>query len=200
MHDGVSLQAMNQKKFNDIKQAYGDVASWALWSDTNDGDTSDVSILDPNINDGLFQQLHTNYVLVALNISGQIKTPFGNFHGGKRDFMLRDAVKDTPLEGAYMTDLIKNYEEKNSSSVVHYFEKNTSQLQLQIAAFHKELANVGANSSTVLIGLGGGVCRLLEMAQEKYRFKRLTHYSYRNLRKDEYRQEVNKLLLSLEDD
>ena len=45
-HDKVSLKAMDQKKFNDIKQAYGDVASWALWSDTNDGDTSDVSILE----------------------------------------------------------------------------------------------------------------------------------------------------------
>ena len=84
--------------------------------------------------------------------------------------------------------------------MVHYFEKNVSQLHLQISAFHKELANVGANSSTVLIGLGGGVCRLLGIAQERYCLKRLTHYSYRNLRKDEYRQEVNKLLLSLEDD
>ena len=51
-HDRVALKAMDQKKFNDIKQAYGDVASWALWSNTNDGDTSDVSILDPDINDG----------------------------------------------------------------------------------------------------------------------------------------------------
>ena len=103
----------------------------AIWAASGGGDTSDVSIFDLRSDNVALRKLHTKYVL-ALNISGQI-IPL-HFHGGPRDFMLRDALNGTPLEGAYLTDLLKNYEDKNSAAVVRHL-KNTDEFNLQIADF-----------------------------------------------------------------
>ena len=188
---------MTLDKLSLIKSKYGGVASWAIWADSGSGDTSDVSIFDLRSDNVALRKLHTKYVLVALNISGQIKIPFGNFHGGPRDFMLRDALNGTPLEGAYLTDLLKNYEDKNSAAVVRHFKKNTHEFNLQIADFLEELIDVGANQRTTLIALGEGVYQLLQMASVNYKVEKLRHYSFPAHSKKSYRQEVRQLLTRL---
>ena len=188
---------MTLDKLNLIKSKYGGVASWAIWAASGSGDTSDVSIFDLRSDNVALRKLHTKYVLVALNISGQIKIPFGNFHGGPRDFMLRDALNGTPLEGAYLTDLLKNYEDKSSAAVVRHFKKNTDEFNLQIADFLEELIDVGANQRTTLIALGEGVYQLLQMASVNYKVEKLRHYSFPAHSKKSYRQEVRQLLTRL---
>ena len=66
--------------------------------------------------------------------------------------MLRDALNGTPLEGAYLTDLLKNYEDKTSTAVVRHL-KNTDEFNPQMADFLKELIEVGTDQRTTLIAL-----------------------------------------------
>ena len=81
---------MNDSLFFEIKKTYGQVGSWALWSDSGTSDTSDLTIFNTLENSNVLNILHTRVVFVALNISGPIDKcrPFGNFHGGKRDKFL----------------------------------------------------------------------------------------------------------------
>ena len=106
---------MKINTFEILKKKYGRVASWAIWSASQSSDTSDISMFEGDSLVDSIKIMNTRFVFVGLNISGPIDVcrPFGNFHGGKRDFMLRDAIKDTVLEGAYMTDIIKLHPDKN---------------------------------------------------------------------------------------
>ena len=53
--------------------------------------------------------------MVGLNFSRAIESvPFINFHDKRpqgQDYKIRYAFKNTQFQGAYMTDIIKNYEE-----------------------------------------------------------------------------------------
>lgn len=187
---------MELDHFIEIKRLYGAVASWALWAESDSGDTSDLSIFDATPQNEKINRLHSNFVFVALNISGPLSQPFSNFHGGKRDFMLRDAVRGTALEGAYITDLIKNYEDKNASSVVSYFKKNKDELSAHLRAFVQELNVIRANEDTTLVALGNGVFDLLADSSMGHRVRKMTHYSA-PVSKLAYRKEVNDLLNSL---
>lgn len=187
---------MELDHFVEIKSLYGAVASWALWAESDRGDTSDLSIFDATPQNEKIKRLHSKFVFVALNISGPLRQPFSNFHGGKRDFMLRDALLGTVLEGAYITDLIKNYEDKSASSVVSHFKKNQDALSAHLRSFVQELDVIGANNETVLISLGNGVFDLLSDCSLPYRVRKMTHYAA-PVSKLAYRKEATDLLNSL---
>jgi len=78
-----------------LKEKYGNVASWALWNDDNEKDTS---IIEENI--GL---LHSRFVGIGLNISKPVST-WSNFRGGKHDRKLRKTFNNGRLKGFYLTD------------------------------------------------------------------------------------------------
>ena len=76
-------EIFTRKKFDYIKEKYGNVGSWAIWAGEGDKPKSnigDLTILDPDINKKLLSQLNPNVVLVGLNISRKIKVPLANFH------------------------------------------------------------------------------------------------------------------------
>lgn len=186
-------------RFQEIKNLYGGVASWAIWGTPKKG-TSDTSDLSPfgDSEIGLtLPKLHTRIILVALNISGPLDRPLSNFHGGSRDFMLRDAVAGTMFEGAYMTDLIKNYEDKNAASVVKFFRANKSEFDQHVKFFLEELEFVGATKKSVLVALGGDAYQLLSSANLSFEVEKLSHYSARTLGKERYRNEVSALASSI---
>lgn len=181
--------------FDNLKRKYGRVASWAIWSNSHDSDTSDISMFN---GDKLFDSLkimHSRFIFVALNISGPIdeSKPFGNFHGGKRDFMLRDAIKGTELEGAYMTDIIKFYPDKNAPSVTSYFKKNPQELDYHFKFFLDEINAVGASKHSVLVALGNDAYTLLLATSTCHKIIKLTHYAAQ-IKKSDYRNEVKNLL------
>ena len=105
---------ISEKKFYFIKEKYQFYSSWAVWAEQGDkpkSNVGDLSVLDPKQNKNLLKTLNPNIILVALNISrGDIAEPFANFHDKSSratDFKIRYAIKDTPIWGAYMTDIIK---------------------------------------------------------------------------------------------
>ena len=112
---------ITREKFDFIKEKYGYYSSWAIWSDENEKPKSnigDLSILNPDLNSDLLSQLNTEVILLGLNISrGDIKTPLANFHDERpeaTDYKIRYAFRDSPYWGGYMTDIIKDFDQKIS--------------------------------------------------------------------------------------
>ena len=190
---------MNDSLFFEIKKTYGQVGSWALWSDSDTSDTSDLTIFNASENSNVLNTLHTRVIFVALNISGPIDKcrPFGNFHGGKRDFMLRDAIRGTPLEGGYMTDIIKFHPEINSSAVARFFSQHPNELNKHFANFRGELADIKATEETKIIALGNLAHDLVQQADLTNPLFKLTHYSSPTLGKARYKLEVQELISKL---
>jgi len=186
---------MNNDAFNKIKKKYSRVGSWAIWAESSSSDTSNIEIFDTKINKGILKNLHSQYIFVALNISGPIiSRPFGNFHGGKRDFMLRDAIKGSPLVGSYMTDIIKFHPDVSSASVGRYFKQNPEALKQHFDYFKSEISDVGATDESQIIALGNLTYKFLIQASIKNKLFKLTHYSSPTLSKLAYKKEVSNLL------
>lgn len=116
------------KQFIEIRERFGCFASWAVWADegVNPKDNiDDLSVLNPDTNPSLLKELHGNAILLGLNISRRIEHPLGNFHDPRpmaTDFKIRYALKNTPYWGSYMTDIIKDFEEKASGKDDELFE------------------------------------------------------------------------------
>ena len=125
------LHMIDQTKFEFIKKKYGYYASWAIWTDVGEkpkDNVGDLRVFDIKHNTGLLQQLNPNIILVGLNISrGEMKVPLANFHDARSvsmDFKIRYALSGSPFWGAYITDIIKDFDQKVSGKVMSYLSKN----------------------------------------------------------------------------
>ena len=79
-----------------------------------------------------------------LNISGKgsLERPFSNFHPlhkAAHDYKTRYALQDTQFWGAYMTDIIKDFEEVVGSNVKKYLKANPDFEKSNIEVFEQEL-------------------------------------------------------------
>jgi len=187
-----------RKKFNYIKENYGNVGSWAIWADEDDKPKSnigDLTILDSDINKNLLSQLNPNVVLVGLNISRNIKVPLANFHdkrSGSNDFKIRFAFRGTPYWGGYMTDIIKDFEQRISGEVISYLKNNKQFEEENVEMFLQELADIGANNPT-LIAFGNDSYNILKR-NFNYKFKilKVPHYA-KYISKEKYREQVKEI-------
>ena len=184
------------ENFKKIKNKYQYLSSWAIWAkegETPKSNIGDLTVLDPNINKNLLSQLNPEVVFVALNISrGDIKIPLGNFHDHRpvaTDFKIRFAFKDTPFWGGYMTDIIKDFEEKISGKVKDYLSKNRDFEKQNIDTFLEELNDIGAKNP-VLIAFGNEVFNILNRhLKDRFKIIKVPHYAnYTN--KEKYREQI----------
>ena len=148
----------------------------------------DLSVFD---NDKILSQLNPEIVLVGLNFSvGFIHIPFQNFHGkGGGAYKIRYALKDTSFWGAYMTDIIKDFEEKISGKVKDYLSKNRDFEKQNVAVFLEELNYIGAKNP-ILIAFGNEVYSILNRyLKDKFKIIKVPHYAnYTN--KEKYREQI----------
>ena len=154
----------------------------------------DLSVFD---DENILQELNPNIVLVALNFSVAVADdwePFQNFHGkGGGAYKIRYAVKGTPFWGAYMTDIIKDFPEKESNNVMTYLKDNPSIVADNIISFEQELEDIGS-IDPLLICFGTDSFNILNKnLGEKYNILKVTHYSH-FINKKELRDEFLKLL------
>ena len=140
---------MDKKKFEQIKEDYGHVSSWAIWDKC---DIGNIDIFDIEKGDELLTRLKPHIVLVGLNLSGELEEgkKFSNFHGGAGGSIyplrkLRHALTDTPLEGAYMTDIIKCFPDPNSKNVSKVLKEYPEVLEENFRKFHKEICDLGVD-------------------------------------------------------
>ena len=184
------------EQFKKIKSKYQYLSSWAIWAtegETPKSNIGDLTVLDPDINKNLLSQLNPEVVFVALNISrGDIKIPLGNFHDHRpvaTDFKIRFAFKDTPFWGGYMTDIIKDFEEKISGKVKDYLSKNRDFEKQNVDIFLEELNDIGAKNP-VLIAFGNEVFNILNRhLKDRFKIIKVPHYAnYTNKKK--YREQI----------
>jgi len=190
---------MNYKKFEFIKQKYGYWASWAIWAEVGNTPKSNVGDLSIFESDLFLDQLNPKFVLVGLNISkADIEKPLANFHSDSpraQDYKIRYAVKDTPLWGAYMTDVIKDFNEVDSGKLVTYLRKN-KQFELDnIRVFMQEIVDLNIGKP-ILVAFGDATYKILTRNITDYNIVKIKHYSH-YMSKEKYREEVSTLLESL---
>jgi hypothetical protein len=185
---------MEKDRFESIKHKFGAHASWAIWSDPDAKGAEgigDLSIFDSFGEKSVVSQLHTNYVLFGLNMSAlpdQEPNPLRNFHAtnGGRDFMLRSAIRGTPLWGSYITDFlvgVPNLKDgvdlRYSADVIKWSRLNPEIIKQQATARRAELEEIGGANAT-FVAMGGAVYRLLEEFFADSRIIRIMHYSTRH--------------------
>jgi len=186
--------------FNEIAGKYGHYASWAVWADPGNKPKSnigDLSVFDLSINPSLLEILNPNIVLVGLNISRPIQFTFGNFHDSRshsQDFKLRYAFRQTPFYGAYMTDIIKDFEQVISGEVNSFLKAHRAFELQNVEMFRKELDDIGA-SDPLLIAFGNHSFSILDKHfGNEYNVVKVPHYSMQ-ISKEDYKGKVSSLLL-----
>jgi hypothetical protein len=193
---------IDQARFDLIKQKHGHYASWAVWADGGKrpkDNIGDLSIFEDEANTGLLSQLNPSVVLVGLNISrGTVPFPLGNFHDGRsqsQDYKLRYALKDTSLWGGYITDIIKDCDEKAAGKTMAYLRGNKSCEQENVRMFREELRDRGADQPTIIAFGRDAFTLLVRNHGEQYDVWKLPHYS-QYISKEKYREEVGAIIES----
>jgi len=178
---------MELDRFNLIRKRYGKLASWATWSPQNDLEDArsgigDLSIFDPQNSKNVIRDLHTDFVLVALNVSHEDEgvSDWRNFHSNyhrNTDYKLRRMLSGTKLWGAYITDIFKNFPEPNSRLVLKYCKEHPDELSSQVETFRDEMELV-CSGQTVLIAFGDIVFKILsDNLSKEFVVHKIPHYA-----------------------
>jgi hypothetical protein len=184
---------MKKEVYNKMEEGYGYLGSFAIWGDK----INDISIFE---REEIIEKIKENIILVGLNISEKIKNKFGNFHSESKyskDYKLRYAIEGTKIEGGYITDIIKSYEEKIGNNVIRYIKNNKEFLQKNIKSFIEEIKEL-KNEEIIIIAIGRKSKKILEEAKEEIKKEikiknnkiyMITHYSAM-VKKEKIREEI----------
>ena len=190
---------ISRERFDCVKSQYGHWGSWAVWADEGDKPKSHVGDLSIFDNDQVLRTLNSEVVLVGLNISrNDIACPWANFHSSKpkaQEYKLRYALKGTPLWGAYMTDIIKDFDELDSGKVMAYLKDNPRFERENTEKFLKELGDIGSSKPTI-VALGNATHKILLRNFKDLEVSKIRHFSAR-IAKEKYRQEILSICSSL---
>ena len=168
--------------FEEIKSKYGHVGSYAIWQKIDDSKKPKYGMGDiTHFNNSSNITINNNIVLVGLNLSGKgsIDNPFQNFHptySTAHDYKIRYATQDTIFSGAYMTDIIKDYEEVMSNQVIKYLNSNPNIKKENIESFEIELKDICSNVP-IIIAFGNDCYKILNELKQKYKIFKVPHYS-----------------------
>ena len=173
---------MTKETFEKLQKKFGKYGSWTIWDDDGrtESDTSGMEWAEKIA----VSKLNTKFVFVGLNWSvneanPNCGKPWWNSHGGKNDYKLRFALKDSDFWGCYMTDLVKDCEEPDSSKVV------VDDKSLKI--FREEIALIG---KPVLIALGRKVeSALKKNFGDEFEIVEIEHYANYGSKED-YKKSV----------
>jgi hypothetical protein len=121
-------------------------------------------------------------IFVGLNISrrGPDTRNFSNFHSGSpaaQDYKLRHALEGTPYWGAYLTDVIKGFEEVSSAKLMGCMRRDPALEQSNVKTFLDEIALLGAQDP-LLVALGGAAHKILTRnLNGRFRIVKAPHYA-----------------------
>src|ERR1039458_2697940 len=184
------------QQFENIKQKHGSYASWAVWANASEkkpkSNMDDLSAFDDA---HVLSLLRNDVVMVGLNFSvfrGPRK-PFHNFHSkGGGAFKIRYAFKDSPYYGAYMTDIIKDYEEVDAKKMMQRLKAHPEVVASNVDIFREELRDLRA-TAPIILAFGNDTYKLLlKLDKSEYRkLIKVTHYSCW-ISKERYKEDVFK--------
>jgi len=190
---------IDQAEFELIKTKYGHCASWAIWAEEGEkpkDNIGDLSVFDINNNDRLLQQLNPNIILVGLNTSRRIEVPLGIFHDPRSqamDYKIRYALKNSPFWGGYMTDIIKDFEQKASGKMMSYLRIDKQFEEDNVKIFRQELNDLRIDNPTI-VAFGTDTHMILDRNfKNEFKVFKIPHYS-NYTGKEKYREEVKSVL------
>jgi hypothetical protein len=177
------MSIITLEHYERIKYKYGHMSSWAIYADKKEdreksgvGETS----FFETPSHSLLCSLNPNIVLVGLNISQKIEQIFGNFHSkssSAQDYKIRFALKHSIFWGAYMTDIIKDFEQKISGEVKKYVQEHPEFEKENINTFVQELNDIGS-TKPFIIAFGNETYNILQRnLKDTYTIYKVTHYS-----------------------
>ena len=191
--------------FCKVREQFGKFASWAVWAEAgkNPKDSiDDLRVFNLNENPALLETLHGNAILLGLNISRRIERPLGNFHDPRpmaTDFKIRYAFRGTPYWGSYMTDIIKDFEDKASGKMMGFLRNNPDFEKNSIRKLREEIDVLGVFSPLlVTFGKDAEIIAKRNLGQE-FRIVGIPHYA-NFISKEDYRALVRKQLPELHKD
>ena len=189
----------DEKQYELIAKKYGHYASWALWAAEGKkpkDNIGDLSILNIEKNKDVLKQIKPHIILVGLNISRRIEKPLANFHDPRpyaMDYKIRYTLKNTPYYGAYMTDIIKDFEQKISGKVTTYLKGNKIFETNNIEIFREEIHDLHVNKPQI-IAFGIDTYKiLLRNLSSDYNILKIPHYSHQ-ISKEKYKEEFYRIL------
>lgn len=194
---------ISKDHYLEIAHKYGYFASWAIWADEGDRPKSnmgDIRIFDLDHNPDILKQVNPDVVMVGLNFSRPVdKVKFINFHDSRpqaQDYKIRYAFKDTRYWGAYMTDIIKDFEQKISGKVASFLKKNRDFEEQNVALFQQEMLDLKSDNP-LIIAFGNQSYKILNKHfRDKYQIIKVPHYSM-YISKETYKIEVEKVITDL---
>lgn len=189
------LTMITVDRFIEVRERFGHFASWAVWAkegrNPKDG-VGDLSVFDLERNAAALETLHGKAIFLGLNISRPIERPLGNFHDLRpmaTDYKMRFALKDTPFWGAYMTDIIKDFEEKASGKMMKYLRANQQFEKENVQKLRGEIAVLGV-ADPLLVAFGNDAYAIAKRnLGNEFRIKCIPHYAC-YVSKEKYRQQV----------
>ena len=191
---------MNKYDFDKLKSSFGYCGSWAIWSkasDTPKSNVGDLSLLNPDLNKNLLNQINPNVVFVALNFSRETtKEDFANFHDPRpmsQDYKIRYALQDTKLWGGYMTDIIKDYPEKSSNKMMSFLKKDKTIEKDNCKLFLEEMDLLKSNNPKIIAFGNDAYLILTRNFKDKFNIIKVPHYA-NYINKEKYRELVLKLV------
>lgn len=142
-------------------------ASWALWGAT----TGDLSVF--NDSTVAAPRLRKDVVLIGANFglggdAGAFKT-FQNFHASNSggDTKLRKALTGTVLEGAFLTDIVKDYATKYANGLAAEIKTGRLDVDRYVAAgFKAEQEALDIGPDALYIPVGGRTRELWDLLVE----------------------------------
>ena len=191
--------SISRQRFDQARQLWGSYSSWAIWRTINveqkpKADIGHLTVLDPDDNPSLLDQLKPDVVMLGLNAASRPigSEPWSNFHDPRpmaTDFKIRFAFEGTPYWGAYMTDVLVGLHETDSQKVAAYINANRGDVARQIGRLEQELHDIGA-ANPLLIAFGADAHRTLrDHLGSKYELVKVPHYAHR-INKESYRAAV----------
>ena len=188
---------ITKEKFEFIKEKYGHWISWAIWADAGETPKSNVGDLTIFEGDKFLELLNPEVVLVGLNISrGDIRFSLANFHDIRSeatDYKIRYALKDTSMWGGYMTDIIKDFNEKDSGKMKTYLRANKAFEDSNVEIFRQELNDLGCINPTIIAFGNDAYSILLRNFKNQYKVLKVPHYA-NYTSKEIYREQVRLIL------
>jgi hypothetical protein len=169
---------ISNELYQEMKKRCGEVGSWAVWDESKPQ--------DPGIVDSCIHELHSNVVMVGLNVSNGINLSWKNFRPGQyvwatnyNVLKLVYAFNRSAFRGAYMTDLLKEHPEPNSAKITRWPEYDKKHNEA-IEIFLKEMKLVGATKDTLYVLFGKQVAKAFREERLSHFQKKveLIHYSY----------------------
>lgn len=184
MNKGISAKA-----FTNIKNKFGNHASWTLWQTPQSGkwsskeDIGDMSVFD---NSQILKELNPNVVFLSICRSREYEVAVNppawvNFHDGRsmgQDYKLRYALHGTLFWGCYITNLVA------TEICEHGSHEKLDDVYYQ--SLVNELSELPAQGPITIIALGTSVYQFLMKRDINSRLQqefpgccvfKLTHYS-----------------------